>query len=133
MLINSKGGEPEEKRKTRRGGTKKLVWLNSNADSSMSFLKRLFGLESSEQTSGDANASVAREVEHKGFLIKATPFKEGGQFQTCGTITKEVSGALKEHRFVRADRFAALGDAVEVSIRKGQQLIDEQGERLFDR
>lgn len=99
----------------------------------MSFLKRLFGLGSSEQSTADASTSVAREVEHKGYLIKATPFKEGGQFQTCGTITKEVAGTVREHRFIRADRFAALDDAVEVSIRKGQQLIDEQGERLFDR
>lgn len=99
----------------------------------MSFLKRLFGLGSSEQPSGDASTSVTKEVEHKGFLIKATPFKEGGQFQTSGTITKEVAGTVREHRFIRADRFAALDDAVEVSIRKGQQLIDEQGERLFDR
>ena len=38
---------------------------------------------------------------------------------------------LKEHRFVRADRFAALDDAVEVSLRKGQQIVDEQGERIF--
>lgn len=99
----------------------------------MSFLKRLFGLGSSEQSPADPSAAAAKEIEHKGFLIKATPFKEGGQFQTCGTISKEVAGTLREHRFIRADRFAALDDAVEVSIRKAQQLIDEQGERLFDR
>ncbi len=99
----------------------------------MSFLKRLFGLGSSEQSPADSSAATEKEVEHKGFLIKATPFKEGGQFQTCGIITKEVDGTLKEHRFIRADRFPALDDAVEVSIRKAKQVIDEQGERLFDR
>ena len=95
----------------------------------MSFLKRLFGLGASEETGGDP--AVVREVEHKGFVIRATPYKEGGQYQTCGVIAKEIDGAAKEHRFIRADRFASLDDAVEVTIRKGQQMIDEQGDRLF--
>ena len=95
----------------------------------MSFLKRLFGLGASEETAGEP--AVVREVEHKGFVIRATPYKEGGQYQTCGVIAKEIDGAAKEHRFIRADRFASLDDVVEVTIRKGQQMIDEQGDRLF--
>ena len=95
----------------------------------MSFLKRLFGLGASEETAGEP--AVVREVEHKGFVIRATPYKEGGQYQTCGVIAKEIDGAAKEHRFIRADRFASLDDAVEVTIRKGQQMIDEQGEKIF--
>ena len=44
----------------------------------MSFLKSLFGL-------GPAAAAVTgKEIEHKGFTIRATPFKDGGQFQTSG-------------------------------------------------
>ena len=95
----------------------------------MSFLKRLFGGGGGESTSG--SAAVAAEAEHKGFLVKATPFKEGGQFQTCGVISKEIGGVLKEHRFIRADRFAALEDAANHAIIKGRQVIDEQGDRLF--
>jgi hypothetical protein len=96
----------------------------------MSFLKRLFG-GGSKEASGGGTAATAAEAEHKGFLIKATPFKEGGQFQTCGVISKEIGGVLKEHRFIRADRFAALEDAANHAIVKGRQVIDEQGERLF--
>ena len=95
----------------------------------MSYLKRLFGRGATEETAGEP--AVVREVEHKGFVIRATPYKEGGQYQTCGVIAKEIDGAAKEHRFIRADRFASLDDAVEVTIRKGQQMIDEQGDRLF--
>lgn len=96
----------------------------------MSFLRRLFGLGSEGKPAEGASA-VAREVEYKGFVIQATPFQESGQHQTCGVISKEIDGERKEHRFIRADRFASRDDAVEVSIRKGQQMIDEQGEKIF--
>jgi hypothetical protein len=94
----------------------------------MSFLKRLFG-----GGSGDAPASAApaKQVEHNGFTISATPYKADGQYQTCGVVSKEIGGVVKEHRFIRADRFAGLDDAVDISIKKGIQLVEEQGERLF--
>jgi hypothetical protein len=96
----------------------------------MSFLKRLFGL-GPQASPADGGSAAAREVEYKGFIIQATPFQESGQHQTCGVISKEIGGERKEHRFIRADRFASHDDAVEVSIRKGQQMIDEQGEKIF--
>ena len=95
----------------------------------MSFLKRLFGGGGgSDENSGGA---PTKQIEYKGFTIAATPYKNDGQYQTSGVVSKEIDGVLKEHRFVRADRFAALDDAVDVSLRKGQQIVDEQGERIF--
>lgn len=93
----------------------------------MSFLRRLFG-------GGDAakdEPRVAAEVEHKGFTIRATPFKQGSEFQTCGVVSKEIDGVVKEHKFIRADRFSSLEDASNVALTKGRQIVDEQGERLF--
>jgi hypothetical protein len=99
----------------------------------MSFLKRLFGGGGSDDDAGNAGSGKpAKEIEHKGFTIAAMPYKSDGQYQTCGVVTKEIDGVLKEHRFVRADRFASLDDAVDVSLRKGQQIVDEQGERIFN-
>ncbi|ESW66754.1 HlyU family transcriptional regulator [Mesorhizobium sp. M0761] len=96
----------------------------------MSFLKRLFG--GGGEGGEPKSAAPAKQVEHKGFLISATPYKaEGGQYQTCGVVSKEVDGVMKEHKFIRADRFAGLDDAVDISIKKGMQLVDEQGERMF--
>ncbi len=51
---------------------------------------------------------------------------------TCDEACERQLGAMVSLH-IRSRSFAALDDAVEVSIRKGQQLIDEQGERLFDR
>ena len=91
----------------------------------MSFWKKLFG-----------GGAVREEppldpVEYKGFTIRPTPFVEDGQYQTCGVIAKEIGGEMKEHRFIRADRFPSRDDAVDVTLRKARQLIDEQGERIF--
>jgi hypothetical protein len=94
----------------------------------MSFLKRLFGGGGSDEGAG---GKPAKQIEHKGFTVSATPYKNEGQYQTSGVVSKEIGGVVKEHKFVRADRFAGLDDAVEVSLKKGIQLIDEQGEKMF--
>jgi hypothetical protein len=96
--------------------------------SGMSILKKLFG-----GGGGDAPAppTAAQKTEHNGFSISATPYKEGGQFQTCGVISKMIGGTLREHKFIRADRFQSQDEAMEFTIRKGRQIVDEQGDRLF--
>ena len=96
----------------------------------MSFLKRLFGFGNSEVASSKPQAEP-ESSEHKGFVILATPFPEAGQFQTCGLIRKEIDGDLKEHKFIRADRFATMDDAVNITFIKARQIIDEQGDGLF--
>jgi hypothetical protein len=86
-------------------------------------LTRLFG--------GGSQALVDEWIEYSGYRICPTPYQRAGQYQTCGVIEKEVRGELKEHRFIRAEAHASREQAVEFSIAKAQQLIDEQGERLF--
>lgn len=97
----------------------------------MSFLKRLFGGAPKEAGSGEPK--VAATMEHEGFTIRATPYKEGGQWQLCGVVAKEIGGEMREHRFVRADRFTDLDTTVEMVFVKARQIIAEQGDRLFDR
>lgn len=91
----------------------------------MSFLKKLFG--------GGAKAEPpAPASEHNGYTIRATPFQEGGQWQLCGVIEKEIGGEMKSHRFIRADRFPGRDDAVEMTFMKARQIIDQSGDRVFD-
>ncbi|MGE3914407.1 MAG: HlyU family transcriptional regulator [Hyphomicrobiaceae bacterium] len=94
----------------------------------MSFWKALFG--GGDKPAGPAKA--VRETEHKGYRIEAMPYAEAGQFQVAGVISKEVGGAVKQHRFVRADRFGTLEDAAEFALTTGRQNIDQQGDRIFD-
>lgn len=93
----------------------------------MSFWKKLFGGGEAKEEDGPAGDPI----DYKGFSIVATPFVQDGQYQTCGMISKEVDGEPRQHRLIRADRFASKDDAVDVTIRKAKQMIDEQGERLF--
>ena len=93
----------------------------------MSFWKSLFG-------GGSPAASTPKAsdpVEYKGFVIRAAPFKEGANYQTAGTIEKEIDGVRKEHRFIRADSHPVYDDAVSFTVAKARQIIDQMGDRLF--
>ena len=97
----------------------------------MSFLKKLFG-GGGEKSGTPAVAAPKKQLEYNGYVIKATPYKEQGQYQTCGTVSKEINGEMKEHRFVRADRFSDEDSAADHAILKGQQIIDQVGDRMFE-
>ena len=47
-------------------------------------------------------------------------------------ILKEVGGERKEHRFIRADRHASHEAAVSFTLDKARQIIDLQGDRMFE-
>jgi hypothetical protein len=70
-------------------------------------------------------------MEYQGYRIVPQPIRQGGQFLTAGTITKEFPEGRKEHRFVRADTHASEEDARRFMVQKAQRLIDEVGDRLF--
>ena len=93
----------------------------------MSFLKKLFG----GGDAADAPAKAKKQIEHEGYAIKATPYKEHGQWQTCGSVSKTIDGAVKEHRFIRADRFSDEESAADHAIMKGKQMVEQLGERMF--
>jgi hypothetical protein len=95
-------------------------------DETMSFLSALFGRRAAAE-----NAKAAEPVEYKGFIIRAAPFKNEGHYQTAGVIEREIGGVRKEHRFIRADAYARYDDAVSFTLTKARQIIDLQGERIF--
>jgi len=95
----------------------------------MSFWKSLFGGGSS---SSEAQAKASEPETYNGFTIRAAPFKSGAQYQAAGHIAKEIDGVLKEHHFIRADFFSAHEDAMRFSLTKARQIVDLEGERVFD-
>jgi hypothetical protein len=93
----------------------------------MSFWKSLFG----GKAAAEAAPAPSQSIEYQGFVIRAEPFESGGQYQTAGTIEKEIDGVRQEHRFIRADRHAALDMAIEFTLAKGRLIVDQLGERIF--
>jgi len=96
----------------------------------MSMLKGLWDRLLGARTGAEEVAAQA--VEYKGYRIRPTPYQSGSQYQTSGTIEKEFPTGLKEHRFVRAESHPSRDDAVEFSILKARQIIDQQGDRMFE-
>ena len=83
---------------------------------------------------GDAGPPEAAEaMEYNGYTIIAAPLKDGSQYKTAGSISREIDGQTKSTRFIRADNHADRQSAVTHSESKAQQIIDEQGERMFER
>jgi hypothetical protein len=94
----------------------------------MSFWKNLFGGGSPAPAAPKQSAPES----YKDFTIRAAPVQNGAQFQAAGIIEKEVDGTRKEHHFIRADFFTSHEDAQTFSLGKARQIIDLQGERVFD-
>ena len=91
----------------------------------MSLFKRLFG--------GSTPKPLPEPtMEHDGYVVRATPFQENGQWQLCGVISKTIDGVAKEHRFVRADRFVDRDTAIEMAFVKGRLIVEQLGDRLYD-
>jgi hypothetical protein len=91
----------------------------------MSWLKKIFG------GGNEGAASGGPAQEYKGFSIVATPIKEGGQWRLAGTISKDIGGAVKEHKFIRADLFSSKDEAVQFTVSKAQLIIDQSGDSIF--
>lgn len=92
----------------------------------MSLLKRLFGLGAAPAK--DEKAPTLLFGDH---VVTATPYLEAGQWQVCGVISKTVDGVTKDHRFVRADRFADRDAAIDMIFLKARMIVEQQGDRLY--
>jgi hypothetical protein len=76
---------------------------------------------------GAAVVGAVKTLEYKGYVIDAVPYKDGGQWQLAGRISKDG----KEHKFVRADKFTSKEEAADIAISKGQLIVDQSGDRIF--
>lgn len=94
----------------------------------LEFLKKLFP----GGGNGEQDGATEPATEYNGYTITPTPRKGDGGWSTEATITREVDGELLSHHFIRADKTASREGAVELTLNKSRQTIDQIGERLFD-
>jgi hypothetical protein len=88
-------------------------------------LRKLFG------AGGESGVTAAEPVDYNGYQITPAPQRQGSGWNTAGVITKSFPDGVKEHKFIRVDTHTSKDDAVAFSITKAQQIIDEQGDRIF--
>ena len=82
---------------------------------------------------GGGQPEPAEPIAYKGFSIEAAPINEDGKYRTAGFISGEIDGETRRIRFIRADQNADLGAAVDHSLTKARQIIDEQGKALLEK
>ena len=92
------------------------------------FFKSLFG-----GSTGDGQPKPSEPIDYQGFSIEAAPINEDGKYRTAGFISGEIDGETRRIRFIRADQNAELESAINHSITKAQQIIDEQGNSLLNK
>jgi hypothetical protein len=88
----------------------------------MNFLSRLFG-----KSEPKAPAAIL----HKDFRIFPQPIKEGAVFRIAARVEKDFGAETKVHSLIRADTRNTTDEAVESSIAKAKQAIDQLGDSLF--
>ncbi|CAN7636071.1 HlyU family transcriptional regulator [Rhizobium sp. LjRoot30] len=97
----------------------------------MSILSNIFSLFSGGPKAEQSSAVSAEAQTHGDCTIHPTPQREGSQFRLAGRIEKQVNGETLVRTFVRADVFSTADDAVEFTVRKARQIIDQNGAGLF--
>lgn len=97
-------------------------------------MSSIFSKIASIFSSGDKGAaapSATQSEEYQGLMIFAEPIKEGGQYRLAGRIEKTSEGSAMVRPFIRADLFSSSDEAIEFTLRKGRQIIDQSGKQLF--
>lgn len=95
-------------------------------------LRRLGGGGGGSSQKAAAKAAFP-PTQYNGYTITPVPKREDGHWLIAGTISREVDDGVREHRFLRGDRYPDADSAAEFTIFKAQQMIDLEGDRLFQR
>ena len=97
-----------------------------------SFLSNLFSMFSGGGKPASEAAGPSGEPQlYNDCTIYAEPRREGSQYRLAGRIEKKVGDEVLVRNFIRADLFSSSDDALECTVRKAQQIIDQNGPSLF--
>ncbi len=97
-------------------------------------LKRLWQRLRGTRSSGPARPGEIAETErYAGLEVEARPVREGGVWRVAGRVRRGSGEDADTRDFVRADTMADHDQAVQMSLLKARQLVDDLGETLFRR
>lgn len=105
--------------------------LNTSPEATViKFLGKLFARD--PKATEPVAEPAGEPVDYNGYSISAAPIREGSQYRTAGSISKEIDGELRSSAFIRADNHTDRQQAIDHSIGKGKQVVDERGDKLFN-
>jgi hypothetical protein len=110
-----------------------IVLLRAEQEITMAlskFLKSIFG---GGQGASRKPEKLSEPQVYKEFSIEAAPIDEGGKYRTAGYISGELEGEIRRVQFIRADENGDRQAAIDHSIAKARQIIDEQGAKLLEK
>ncbi len=79
----------------------------------------------------DKEAEPAPATEYQGFTIVPAPKEGTGGWSTEALISKSIEGETKTHHFIRADKTGSRDGAVELTLNKCRQTIDQLNDGIF--
>ncbi len=95
-----------------------------------SFVSRIVSLFGGSRPSEPVASQESREA-YQDVELVAQPMKEGSQYRIAGRIEKKDGGQVLVRHFIRADIFSGEKEAVEFTLRKAKQIVDQHGKSLF--
>lgn len=96
----------------------------------LNWLKSILGGGNADAAKGGKSA-VQHEEDYGEYHLEISPLKVGGQYRVAGTITRR-DDPEKRYNLIRADLCPTLDIAVEQSLTKARQTVDQLGDRMFD-
>lgn len=79
----------------------------------------------------DEPAEVAASERYEGFELQARPRREANLWRVGGRICRPDDPDGPHHDFVRVDTMTSHEEAVQLSLVKARQIVDERGEGVL--
>lgn len=95
------------------------------------FLSRLFSFLGGKPPRAEPAGSAETREAHGDVTLVARPMRDGNQFRIAGFIEKKDGERVLRRHFIRADVFSGEKEAVEFTMRKARQIVDQHGPSLF--
>ena len=97
----------------------------------LNWLKSILSGGGAEAGQGNGKSAVQHEEDYGEYHLAISPIKVGGQYRVAGTITR-LDDPEKRYNLIRADLCPSMDIAVDQTLLKARQTVDQLGDRMFE-
>lgn len=95
------------------------------------FISKVLSLFGGNAAPAAPSAASETRESYQDVILVAKPMRDGNQFRIAGFIEKREGDRVMVRNFIRADVFSGEKEAVEFTMRKAKQIVDQHGPSLF--